>query len=100
MQGGLPGFVEVSSSVGDDFRGPRVALLEADELVGEGPRGEKPREAGFVEAVSVLLRLQRVELRVEGLLCLTGSVEGGLRLLEAGGFFGVVPGQAGLVLAV
>jgi hypothetical protein len=100
LQGGLPGFIEVSSSVGDDFRGPSVALLEADELVSERLRADKAREAGFVEAVRVLLRLQRVELRVETPPCLTGPVEGGLGFLEACGFLGVVPGQAGLVLAV
>ena len=100
LQGGLPGFVEVSSLVGDDFRGPRVALLEADELVGEGLRGEKRRVAGFVEAVGVLLRLELVELRVERLLRLAGSVECRLGSLSAGGFVGVVLGQARLVLAV
>ena len=100
LQGGLSGFIEVSSPVGDDFRGPRVALLEADELVGEGLRGEKRRVAGFVEAVRVFLRLQLVELRVETPLGLAGAVERGLGFLEAGGFVGVVPGQAGLVLAV
>jgi hypothetical protein len=77
-----------------------VTLLEARELVGERLRGEERRVPGFVEAVRVFLRLQLVELLVEGLLGLSGSVEGGLRSLEAGRFVRMVLGQTGLVLAV
>ncbi len=76
-----------------------MALLEADELVGEGLRGDECRVAGLVEAVRVLLRLQLLELLVERLLRLSGPIEGGLRILEAASLVRVVPGQAGLVLA-
>ena len=100
LQDGLPGFVLVSSLVGDGLRGFRVALLQADELVGEGLGGDEGRVAGFVEAVGILLRLELVQLLVERLLRLAGSVECRLGSLSAGGFVRVVLGQARLVLAV
>ncbi len=77
-----------------------MALLQADELVGEGLGGDEGRVAGFVEAVGILLRLELVQLLVERLLRLAGSVECRLGSLAAGGFVRVVFGQARLVLAV
>ncbi len=100
QEDGLPGFVHVSSRVGDGLRRFRVALLQADQLVGEGPGGDEGRVAGFVEAVGLLLRLELVQLLVERLLRLAGSVECRLGSLSAGGFVRVVFGQARLVLSV
>ena len=50
----------------------------------------------FVEAVGLLLRLERVELQGERVLRLAGSVECRLGTLSAGGFVRVVLGQARL----